>query len=56
VIYRAALSEFRRWLAERQVAGARGHARLRLLGVRAADFIARDDTRQLSLFERLYTN
>jgi DNA polymerase-4 len=56
VIYRAALSEFRRWLAERQVAGARGPARLRLLGVRAADFIARDDTRQLSLFERLYTN
>ncbi len=56
VIYRAAMSEFRRWLAERQDAGARGPARLRLLGVRASDFIARDDTRQLSLFERLYTN
>jgi DNA polymerase IV len=56
VIYRAALSEFRRWLAERQGAGVRGPARLRLLGVRASDFIARDDTRQLSLFEGLYTN
>jgi DNA polymerase-4 len=56
VLYRAAMSEFRRWLVERRDAGARGPARLRLLGVRASDFIARDDTRQLSLFERLYTN
>ncbi|MGI8589303.1 MAG: DNA polymerase IV [Chloroflexia bacterium] len=54
VIERAAVAEFRRWLDERRGAGVRGPAQLRLLGVRASDFISVESTRQLSLFERFY--
>ena len=54
VIERAARAEFRRWEQERQAAGARGPARLVLLGVRAADLIHADAPRQLGLFDRLY--
>lgn len=53
LIGRAALAEFRRWLGEQP---APGGLRLRLLGVRASDFINDDETRQLSLFERFYDN
>jgi DNA polymerase IV len=56
VFGRAAVAEFRRWLAERAAGGARGPARLRLLGVRASDFVGVDESRQLGLFERLYSN
>ena len=56
VFGRAAVAEFRRWLAERAAGGARGPARLRLLGVRASDFLGADESRQLGLFERLYSN
>ena len=56
IFARAAVAEFRRWLAERPAAGGRGPDRLRLLGVRASDFITLDDPRQLSLFEQFYTN
>jgi DNA polymerase-4 len=56
VFARAALAEFRRWLAEQAAGGARGPVRLRLLGVRASDFITPDRPRQLSLFERFYGN
>jgi DNA polymerase-4 len=51
VFARAAAAEFRRWCQE-QSAGGRV-PRIRLLGVRASDFILVDDTRQLSLFEPL---
>lgn len=51
VFARAAATEFRRWCQELSAGGR--VPRIRLLGVRASDFILTDDTRQLSLFEPL---
>ncbi len=53
VFARAAVAEFYRWCTEQRTADPRRRLRVRLLGVRTSDFIAPDETRQLSLFEDL---
>ncbi|MDQ2807858.1 MAG: DNA polymerase IV [Chloroflexota bacterium] len=53
VFARAAVAEFHRWCAEQRAADPRRRLRVRLLGVRTADFILPSETRQLSLFEGL---